>query len=386
MREYIEKKYIENFKTIFTREEYFEYIVYSAKNMANYKKYMSNYKNYEEFIIDIVDRQQDPYFLSIKNYLVQLINKEMEYIEKNNIKILHIDNPFYPKRLKKIKNAPKFIFYKGELSLYIKSIAVVGTRNNDRVGEFLTMNFTKNIVKSGVNIVSGSARGIDSISQKEALRNNGKIVIVAGVGLGAFLETYQGREYLKYGKNVLFLSEFPIFFKGNKQSFPIRNRIIAGLSLGTIMMQAPTKSGALYTANYAILQDKPLFVPMGEYFNSNFNGNIELLKKCKYEKNIYLLIDVKNILKILNIKEYDNKSMKSLNFKNLPSLNEEETQILSFIQNIYPDSIHFDNLFTLYNQKNNESLMKFQAKIFNLMMNDFIDELAGKRYIYKELN
>jgi len=91
-----------------------------------------------------------------------------------------------------------------------------------------------------------------------------------------FLETYQAREYLKKEKQILFLTEFPLFFKGNRQSFPIRNRIIAGLSLSTIMIQAPVKSGALYTANYTLLQNKPLFIPMGEYFNHNFETREQL--------------------------------------------------------------------------------------------------------------
>ncbi len=384
MLNYIYKKYENAFKEIFTKEEYYEYLIYSAKNMTNYKKYMGKYKTYEEFIIDIINNQIPPYFLGLKDYLNQFINKEWEYIKKNNIKILHINNPFYPKRLKKIKNAPKFIFYKGELTLYLKSIAVVGTRNYNRVGEYLTMSFTKEIINNNINIVSGSARGIDTIAQKEALRNGGNIIIVTGVGLGAFLETYQGREYLKKENKVLFLTEFPLFFKGNKQSFPIRNRIIAGLALATIMIQAPIKSGALYTANYTLLQNKPLFIPMGEYFNNNFDGNLEFLKRCKYEENIYLLIDIKTILKILKIENSNKNKYKKLKFRDFSNISKNEIEILSYIQNIYPESVYFDKLFTQYNLKNKVSLMKFQSKIFNLMINDFIDELPGKRYIYKE--
>jgi DNA processing protein len=384
MLNYIEKFYENGFKEIFTKNEYYEYLVYTSRNMTNYKKYMLKYKDFEEFVKDIIKQKIEPYFLGIKDYLEKFINKELEYIKKNDIKILNINNPFYPKRLKEIKNPPSFIFYKGNLSLYIKSVAVVGTRNNDRVGEYLTIGFTREIVTNNINIVSGSARGIDTISQKEAIKNNGSIIIVTGVGLASFLETYQGKEYLKTEDRVLFLTEFPLFFTGNKQSFPIRNRIISGLSLATIMIQAPIKSGALYTANYALLQNKPLFIPMGEYFNNNFEGNLELLKRVKVEENIYLLIDVKYILKVLKINNLNENNAKKLKFRDFSSINKEEIEVLSYIQNIYPDSIHFDKLFNLYNNKNNDLLTKFQSEIFNLMLNDFIDELPGKRYIYKE--
>ncbi len=385
MLKYINKIYENTFKEIFIKEEYYEYIIYSAKNMVNYKKYMLKYEKYENFLKDIVSKKMEPYFSGLNNYLNKLINKEWEYIKKNNIKILHINNPFYPKRLKKIKNPPRFIFCKGELTFYIKSVSVVGTRNNNRTGEYLTMNFTKELVNNNINIVSGSARGIDTISQKEALRNGGNIVIVTGVGLASFLETYQGREYLKAKEQILFLTEFPLFFKGNKQSFPIRNRVIAGLSLATIMIQAPEKSGALYTANYTLLQKKPLFVPMGEYFNQNFNGNLSFLKRCKYEENIHLLTDVKTIMDVLKIENIGKNNIKKLNFRTYTGIDKQEQDILTYIQNIYPESIHFDKLFNLYNQENNDSVIKFQARIFNLMINDFIDELPGKRYIYKEL-
>jgi len=376
----IKDKYDTFYKEFFSYEVFLEYIFYVSVNMNN-KKIIKEYGSLNSFFKNVIKFNLEPYFSLLKKYLFFSIKDEMKGIKEFDIKILHLDSEMYPKRLKKIKNPPKFLFYKGDLGLHIKSVAVVGTRNSDKKGELLARYFTERLVKENITVVSGGARGIDTFAQKEALKKNGNIIIVTGIGLMKFFGNYQGREYLKYKKNILFLTEFPMFFSGSKQSFPIRNRVISGLSLGVLMIQAPESSGALYTAKYAIAQNIPLFVPCGDYFNDKFKGNLNLLGKCKIERNIYLLTSVDDILKILNIKRTDYKDKeKKLNFSKEYYLNEFEKKILSILKDIYPRNIQFDELFELNMEM---GFVKFQESLLNLMINDQVSEEEGKRYVYK---
>jgi len=360
----INKIYEESFKSIFSLEEYYEYLIYSSRPLGGYRRDFKKYENYQLFIDDIITTKIEKYYKALISY-IDKIEREIEIIKKYSIDILHIKNRKYPKRLSEIKNPPRFIFFKGDLSFYIKSIAIVGTRKFDNSASIATNYFTKKIVENNLTIVSGNAKGVDRTAQHRALDSGGRVIIITGVGLGFFLKNSEITN-----PNILLLTEFPLFFKGNRQSFPIRNRIIAGISLGTIMIQAPKKSGAIYTANYTLEQNKPLFVPPGELFNSKYEGNFSLLKIDN--KNIYLLTDISDILKVFRITPTPEISTLELD-------NREEI-ILDVIKEFYPKAISFDKL---YNQCSQMKITMFQLKLFNLLINDIIEELPGKNYIYK---
>ncbi len=384
MKEFLIKTHEDYFKNIFEIEEFYLYILYVSRTLKAFEK-ETEFESALDFIVSELKKESE-IAKKISNYVNLYLEKESKYILENEISILHIKNPRYPKRLKQASYPPKFIFYLGNLGICTKSVAVVGTRNYDRLGERLTEHIVGLCCEKGINIVSGSAKGVDTIAQNKALKEGAKVVTVTGVGLGYFLESSQGRAYLKNKENILFITEFPLFFKGSKQSFPIRNRLIAGLSLATIMTQAPLKSGAIYTANYALSQNKPLFIPMCDYFNPNFAGNISFLKKIKENKNIHLFTDIEEFVSCLKIKiktqtqtqkEIPNLINESEKYK---MLNKDSKELLEILQNSFPNALHFDKLFQL---QKNDNMMKVQNLLFELLMYDFIEELSGKYYIYK---
>ncbi len=215
------------------------------------------------------------------------------FIEKTGIKIARFDEPLYPKSLTFIPDLPFLIYYKGNISYnYEKSIAIVGTREPDDEGTYETEKISDALAKNGFSIVSGLAKGIDSISHSMAIKNGGKTLAILGCGID---RTYPA-ENRALARDILdndgaIISEYPPGVPPQKWFFPRRNRIIVGLSRATLIMQAPKKSGSLITAVLCADYDKDLFVYKSIDENKAlFEGNNNLIengaKAIKDEEDI----------------------------------------------------------------------------------------------------
>jgi DNA processing protein len=198
------------------------------------------------------------------------------------IKIISIEDKNYPKNLKKIKNPPKLIYFRGNLPEdKEKLFAIVGTRKCSDYGKTIAFNFAKELSLSNLVIVSGLARGIDTFSHLGALEGKGRTIAVLGTGLDE--ESFYPKENLKIAKKILesggcLISEYPPGQKGTNFTFPKRNRIISGLSLGVLVIEADKDSGALITANFAKLQGKKVFAIPGSIFWKTSKGCHFLIK------------------------------------------------------------------------------------------------------------
>ena len=197
--------------------------------------------------------------------------KELSELE---LSFITIEDEKYPKSLREIPDAPVFLYYKGSLGILDKPcIACVGTREMSAYGKRVVEEFIPTLVRSGVTTVSGLALGIDAKVASETLSNQGNTVAVLGHGLGEIYPKFNRKlseDIVESGG--LIISEFPLDQAPEKFTFPARNRIIAGLSLGTIVFEAGKGSGALITSDLALDYNRDVFIVPGQIFDKNFAG------------------------------------------------------------------------------------------------------------------
>lgn len=202
-------------------------------------------------------------------------------LEKGGIRFLSIADAEYPPLLRELPDPPVFLYALGDLSLCDRpAVALVGTRDMTKYGKRVAELLTADIVAAGMPTVSGLARGIDTAVAEETLRAGGRHIAVLGHGFGVLSpgkNAALAREVA--GKGGLVLSEFPLDFPAGQFTFPARNRIIAGLSRGTVVCEAPAKSGALITAEFALEQGREVFAVPGPVTEPTYEGCHRLIAR-----------------------------------------------------------------------------------------------------------
>lgn len=241
------------------------------------------------------------------------------------MQILDKQNKKYPKLLKKINNPPPILYAEGNIELLNRDlVAIIGSRNYTKYGENQAKNFAKQLTKSGLGIVSGMAVGIDTFAHIETIKNGGKTVAVLGCGFNNIYPKENKKLYeliIKTGGAVI--SEYPPSSKMKKSNFPLRNRIVSGLSLGTLVIEATHRSGTSITANYAWKQQRKVFCIPNAIDNKNSCGTINLLKKgAKLVTKSQEIIDDLGELKNKITLDTDVKFIKEIN--NFDSIVQEQ--------------------------------------------------------------
>jgi DNA processing protein len=199
------------------------------------------------------------------------------------IKQISIESKEYPLELKKIKNAPKILYYKGKLpEPEEKCIAIVGTRRCSSYGQQVALKISGQLCNAGLSVISGLAPGIDTFAHRAVVEKRKRTIAVLGTGLDE--RSIYPQQNLELSKKILafggcLLSELPEGTSGSKFSFPRRNRIVSGLSLGVLVIEAKEKSGSLITAELAKKQNKKLFAIPGPIYSLNSSGPNKLIKQ-----------------------------------------------------------------------------------------------------------
>ena len=198
------------------------------------------------------------------------------------IKEINIEDKNYPKLLKKIKNPPKILYYRGKMEPEENCFAVVGTRRYSYYGKQTALEIAGGLAEAEVIIVSGLAPGIDTFSHSAAVERNKRTIAVLGTGVDT--ESIYPKSNLKLAERILetggcLISEYPPGTPGSKITFPQRNRIISGLSFGVLVVEAKAKSGALITASWARKQQRLVFAVPGPIHSLNSKGPHILIKK-----------------------------------------------------------------------------------------------------------
>ncbi len=200
----------------------------------------------------------------------------------NKITTLNLQDKNYPKVLKKIKNPPPVLYLRGEIRPEENCLGVVGTRKCSVYGKEVALEIAGDLAAAGLTIVSGLAPGIDTFSHRAVIERGGRTIAVLGTGLDE--KSIYPQENLKLAEKILetggaLISEYPPETHGSEFTFPQRNRIISGLSLGVLIVEAKQKSGALITANWARLQGRKIFAIPGPIHSLNSKGCHYLIKQ-----------------------------------------------------------------------------------------------------------
>ena len=206
-----------------------------------------------------------------------------------------IEDDIYPQCLKEISNPPLKLYYKGNLDLLKdeRLIAVVGTRNPSSYGKLCCEYMVKKMTSANITIVSGFAKGIDSIAHKTSLLAGGKTIAIIASGLDIVYPASNLSLYREIEEKGLILSEYEAGVKPFKFNFPQRNRIIAGLSKGIIVVESKDRGGSLITADLALEFNRDVYAVPGDVFSEYSKGCNNLIRdsKAKSLSNINELLD-----------------------------------------------------------------------------------------------
>ena len=219
---------------------------------------------------------------SIRSITNEQIGKLMQNCAEKRIELVAYDDENYPESLRQIYNPPVVLFYQGQLSVLsdYPALTVVGTRKPSSYSIRTADLLCRCLAKSGMLLVSGFAVGLDSVAHRAALLSGGKTVAVMGCGLDVPYPKPNASAKKYIMRNGLLLSEFLPGTEPSRQNFPMRNRILAGVSGGTLVIQAPIGSGALITAEQAMEQGKPVFcLPPADIFDNQYAGVVKYLRE-----------------------------------------------------------------------------------------------------------
>lgn len=208
------------------------------------------------------------------------LDAELQRIEKAGVTVVARDDAEYPKNLREVYDPPVILYVKGELSERdALAMAIVGSRRTTLYGQEMARKLAFQLARVGIPVISGLARGIDTAAHSGALQAKGRTVAVIGCGIDIMYPAENQKladEIVAKGGAVV--TEFPFGVKPDKQNFPMRNRIISGWSLGTVVVEANLKSGALITANQAAEQGRQVFAVPGRADSILSRGTNKLIK------------------------------------------------------------------------------------------------------------
>jgi DNA processing protein len=351
------------------------------KNILSYKKkfdedFLFNYEALKriEGINDIIAGN---IINAKKNF--SLIERDFEKVlqrtEKEEIKIVSILDEEYPENLKNIYDAPVILYYKGNLTkndLY--SLSIVGTRYPSEYGKNVCRKIVEELSHNMIPVVSGMARGIDSLAHKTAITCNNMTYAVLGCGVDVVYPRENDKLYNEIIENGAVISEFELSTGPDKVNFPRRNRIISGISVGTLIVETGLRGGSLITAEFALDQNKEIFAVPGYIYSKKSEGCNNLIKKGQAK----LIDSVDDIFSELSYK------LDGFLKKDILNLNESEKKVIDmsiFEKSIFDvlsnEPIHID----LINSKTGLSISDCLVNLLSLEFKGLIKQLPGKYFI-----
>ncbi|MGB3017523.1 MAG: DNA-processing protein DprA [Ignavibacteria bacterium] len=236
------------------------------------------YRNVEGIDLQITSSIADAIYR--RKEIEDEFEKLIETLEKKEIKICSIFDDEYPENLKTISSSPVILYFKGRLSRDDRySLGIVGTRVPTEYGKHTCEKLTNEVCALKIPVISGFARGIDTIAHKTSLRCGNLTYAVFGCGVDIVYPAENRKLYNEIIENGAVISEFPPGTKPDKMNFPRRNRIISGISLGTVVIESSIGGGAVLTAEMALEQNKEVFAVPGYIHSRQSEGTNELIKK-----------------------------------------------------------------------------------------------------------
>lgn len=296
------------------------------------------------------------------------IDKEAGLIKKHNIKVKTFLDKDYPKNLKNIYDPPVVLYVKGEiLAQDDLAIAIVGSRLASFYGIKTAERLGFELASRGVTIVSGLARGIDSSAHKGALKREGRTLAVLGSGILNVYPEEHASLADEISKSGALISEFPMMTMPDRGNFPKRNRIISGLSLGVVVVEAGERSGALITSDIAIEQGRDVFAVPGKVDSVNSKGTHKLIKQ-----GAKLAEAADDILEELNLQVTG--ALKENEGNRVLKLDKGETLVYNLLTG---EPKHIDVL----SEESNIGIAEISKVLLKLEMQRFVRALPGKNFV-----
>jgi len=312
---------------------------------------------------------------SIANWQKNIdLNGELKRIEEFKTQVVCLSDEDYPPLLKQIYDPPIVLYVKGEILPKDKNaIAIVGSRLTTHYGLESSRRLAYQLGYAGVTVVSGGARGIDTAAHQGALNGKGRTICVLGTGINIVFPPENAELFEKISTSGAVITQFPFNKRGDKQSFAIRNRVIAGMTLGTVVVEANLTSGALITANFAAEYGRQVFAVPGRIDSPRSKGCHDLIKKgaklCEGIEDI--LSEFEYLFPSTNIMSEPKQTPM------LPAieLSEGEKAVLMAIDG--EDEYTVDEII----QKCGLTASAVSVALFNLEIKRIIKQLPGKLYI-----
>ncbi|WFA09776.1 DNA-processing protein DprA [Tissierella sp. Yu-01] len=299
---------------------------------------------------------------------IELLEDLLIKLENNNVNTLTIYDEDYPISLTNIYNKPAVLYTKGNYKLDRDlAIGIVGSRKATSYGKWACEKFVKELVNLGVTIISGLAMGIDSIAHRTAVEYGGKTIGILGNGIDKVYPRVNARLYDDVSNNGIILTEFPMGTEPLSYNFPQRNRIIAGLSQGIVVIEAKEKSGSLITAHHSLEQGKDVFAVPGNINSLYSTGTNKLIKDGA--KPLLSIDDIIEEIYELQIRTIEKKA----DGHDFTNLSEDEAKIMRII---LEGPVHTD----IISLKSGMDISNVISILTILELKGFIKELSGRTF------
>lgn len=341
-------------------------------NRFKTSKGIYEYCNNELYISENIGAERKIKLIMKSEWNKNELNRYLSELECKEINIVLFNEENYPIKLKECSNAPTVLFYKGNIALLNqhRSVAIVGSRRCSYYGENLSEIISRELCEKEVSIISGMAKGIDSFAHLGALKNNGFTCAVLGCGVDVIYPKQNKELYKEIVERGCVVSEFLPGTEPLSYNFPLRNRIISGLSEAVVVVEATERSGSLITATCALDQGRDVFSVPGSILSETSKGTNKLIKEGAFP-----LTSVEDICNLLNIEYNSNKKDKIILHKeNIIKLDKTESKIYSIINET---PMHIDDIL----KYSNVDIKQLYEVLFELQLKNRITCLSGNYYV-----
>ncbi len=303
-------------------------------------------------------------FFSLRNEIN--LDQMYESILSTNTTVLTLLDEQYPRLLKEIDQAPPVIYVNGTLTPADDfAVAMVGTRMVTAYGQQVTRDTSTFLAGHGLTIVSGLARGVDALAHQHAIQAGGRTIAVLGSGVDVIYPPEHRKLAEAIEENGAIISDYPLGTQPEGINFPPRNRIISGLSLATIVVEAGERSGALITADFAVEQGRDVFAVPGNVFSPASRGTNRLI-----QKGAYAMVSPQDVLDVLDLSQVED-------YKDARQSLPADTTEARILQVMGYEPIHVDEIC----HESGIPVEKVSAALTMMELKGMVQHVGGMRYV-----
>jgi len=311
--------------------------------------------------------------------------KEIAFAEKLGVWIINIEDQRYPIPLKKIYDPPPVLYIKGTLAKSDSlAVAIVGSRRCSHYGSEQASRFAHLLAAAGFTIVSGMARGIDSAAHSGALSANGRTIAVQGCGLSKIFPPENKQLFEKISQNGACISELALEYEPLSENFPTRNRIIAGLSLAAIIVEAMPRSGALITARAALENSREVMAVPGRVDSPLSKGPHSLIKQgAKLVESVEDVIETLEYLQKDFAKHVSESAKEAIQKTEMPLFDIKQLNLTEIEKRVFDcldsEPVHIEQIIT----QSGLAAGKVNAALISLRLKGIVKQLPGNYFVAK---